>query len=355
MGFRSHTLHELAELLGGEVAGDGETVISGVAGIMDAQEGDLTFVANPKYVESLKTTRASAVIRKREVQSTLPSIILEDPYLGFTRAMTLIVGPSVPECEEGIHDTAIVDPSAEVGENVTVGAFCQVGRGAKIGANTKILFGTWIGDHVVVGRDVLVYPNVVIRERCEVGNRVILHPGVVVGSDGFGFARDGECHVKVPQIGKVVIEDDVEIGSNTTIDRATMGVTRVCQGTKVDNLVQIAHNCVVGKNSILAGQVGISGSTELGEGVVAGGQAGFVGHLEVGDHVVVGAKTGVVKSAPAGTTLLGFPGRDHGLAKKIYAYSARLPELYKRIRELEKKIDQLEKGILNGKTAKNDR
>ncbi len=355
METRSYTLTELAGHLHGEVAGDGTTVITGVAGIREAVEGDITFVGDRKYVEYLSSTRASAVIRDRSIESSLPSVIVDNAYLGFIKAINLLSPPEEPECGTGLHETAIVDPGADLGDNVSVGPFCRIGPGAKIGANTKVLFGTWIGRGASIGCDGLIYPNVVIRERCRIGDRVIIHPGVVIGSDGFGFAWDGEKHVKIPQVGIVVIEDDVEIGCNTTIDRATTGVTRIGRGTKIDNLVQIGHNCVIGRHSILAGQAGLSGSTELGDHVVAGGQTGFVGHVTVGAGVKVGAKTGVTKSIPPGTTVLGFPARELGLTKRIYACTTRLPEVFKRLRRLEESLTRLTKGEVDDEAAKNDR
>jgi UDP-3-O-[3-hydroxymyristoyl] glucosamine N-acyltransferase len=224
----------------------------------------------------------------------------------------------------------------------------------KLGAGTKILFGCYIGSGVTTGEDCLFYPNVTVRERCEIGARVIIHPGAVIGADGFGYIPDGDRHIKVPQVGRVVLEDDVEIGANTTVDRATTDVTRVCAGTKIDNLVQIAHNCIIGENSILAGQVGVSGSVKTGKNVVAAGQSGLVGHIEIGDRVIMGAQAGVTKSIPAGMTVSGYPAREHGLAKKIYAYTARLPELYDRVKELEQRLAELDE-TKDDEKSKNDR
>jgi UDP-3-O-[3-hydroxymyristoyl] glucosamine N-acyltransferase len=352
---RSYTLTELAGLLRGETTGDATTVIKGVAGIREAGEGDVTFLAGPKYTEYLSSTRASAVICGRGIESSLPSIVVDNPYLGFIKAINLLSPPAEPEWVEGIHDTAIVDPGAELGDNVAVGPFCRIGPGTTIGSNTRVLFGTWIGRDATIGRDGVIYPNVVIRERCEVGNRVVIHPGVVIGSDGFGFAWDGEKHVKIPQVGIVVIEDDVEIGCNTTIDRATTGVTRIGRGTKIDNLVQVGHNCLVGEHSILAGQAGLSGSIEMGNHVVVGGQTGVVGHIKIGDGVRIGARTGVTKSLPPGTTVLGFPARELGLAKRIYACMTRLPEAFKRLRQLEETVARIAGGEVDDETAENDR
>ena len=351
---QTFTLSDLAKLVGGELSGDGAVAITGVSGIREASAGDIAFVADPKYAEFLKSTAASAVIRSSEIECDLASIVVDNPYLAFVKVMNLFVQFADSSLPPGVHDSALVDPTAELGENISIGPFCMIGPGSRIGAGTKILFGCYVGNGVSIGADCLIYPNVTIREKCELGNRVILHPGAVIGGDGFGYVSDGERHVKVPQIGKVVLEDDVEVGVNTAIDRATTEVTRVCAGTKVDNLVQVAHNCVIGKNTILAGQVGVSGSTKLGENVIAGGQAGLVGHIEIGDRVIMGAQAGITKSIPADTTVSGYPAREHGLARKIYVYTARLPELFDRVKELELRLAGLNEKKDEEK-SKNDR
>ncbi len=351
---QTFTLLELAKLVRGELAGDGATTISGVSGIKEAGGGDIAFVADPKYAEYLKSTAASAVIRSSGVESNLPSIVVDNPYLAFVKVMNLFVQSADSAIEPGVHDSALVDPTAELGQNVSIGPFCMIGPGSRVGENTKILFGCYIGSGVSIGTDCLIYPNVTIREKCEMGNRVILHPGAVIGADGFGYIPDGERHVKVPQIGNVVLEDDVEIGANTAIDRATTEVTRIQAGTKIDNLVQVAHNCLIGKNGIVAGQAGISGSAKLGDNVIAGGQAGIVGHIEVGDRVIMGAQAGITKSIPADTTVSGYPAREHRLARKIYVYTARLPELYERVKELELRLAELSK-TKDEEKSKNDR
>jgi UDP-3-O-[3-hydroxymyristoyl] glucosamine N-acyltransferase len=223
-----------------------------------------------------------------------------------------------------------------------------------LGARTTILPLVCILDAATIGEDCLIYPHVTVRENYVVGNRVILHSGAVIGSDGFGYAKDGDVNRKIPQIGIVHIEDDVEIGANAAIDRATTDVTFIGRGVKIDNLVQIAHNVVVGENSILAAQVGVSGSTQLGRNVVLAGQAGLVGHIQIGDNVMVGAQGGVTKSIPANTKVSGYPAREHGLARKIYALIARLPELFKEVRGLSNRVDALEKGTEGDPPAKDD-
>jgi len=351
---RCFKLKELADIVGGEVEGDSEVEIRGVAGIREARRGDITFVANPKYEEFLPSTGASAVIASRDLASGKPVIRIDNPYFAYLKVLNLFAEDVRARYPRGIHESAVIDASAVIGENVMVGPFCQVGRRARIGNGTTILAGTFIGDDVEVGQDCLFYPNVTVREDTSIGNRVILQPGAVIGADGFGFAKEGSTHHKVPQIGRVVIEDDVEIGANSCVDRATTGETRVRKGSKIDNLVQIAHNVVVGEDSIIAAQAGISGSTELGRGVVLAGQAGLVGHITLGEGAVVGAQGGVTKSVPAGTTVSGYPAREHSQARRLWAHTAQLPALFKRVRELEAKIAELTKGAPIDPSAEDD-
>ncbi len=354
MTSRCFRLGELADIVGGELSGNSSTEINGVAGIKEAEVGDITFLANPKYEEYLDKTRASAVIGPKDIQCMKPLIRIENPYLAFLKVLTLFAEKISSKYPRGLHESAVIDSTAAVDENVAMGPYCQVGKNARIGRNSTILFGVFIGDNAEIGEDCLIYPSVTIRENSHLGNRVILHPGVVIGADGFGFAKDGCLNQKIPQIGRVIIEDDVEIGANSTIDRATTGITKICRGSKIDNLVQVAHNVTVGENSIIAAQAGISGSTELGTNVVLGGQAGLVGHIKIGDGAMIGAQAGVTKSIPPEIQVSGYPAREHGKSKKIYAYTSKLPDLVKRLRELEAKVAALEKGELLDKTAKND-
>ena len=354
MAPRSYKLSELAALIGATVDGDGDTVITGASGIREAREGDITFVASDAYDEHLATTRASAVVTTRDRDVSQPSIRVENPYLAFVKILRVLAADLAPGRAAGVHASAVVDDDAHIGAGAAVGPLCNVGPGARIGDNTTLLSGVYVGPGTTIGADCLIYPNVTIRENCELGDRVIVHPGAVIGSDGFGFAWDGAAHLKIPQIGTVVVEDDVEIGANTTIDRATTAVTRICRGTKIDNLVHVAHNCIVGKNTILAGQVGLSGSVELGEGVIMAGQVGCVGHIHIGDGVTAGAQAGITKSIPPGRTVSGYPAMEHGHARRVYAVQNQLPELYKRIRELEKKVALYEGGVDSGSPADDD-
>jgi UDP-3-O-[3-hydroxymyristoyl] glucosamine N-acyltransferase len=350
----SYTLAELARLVGGTVVGAPDVEITGVAGIKEAHEGEITFLANSKYESYLATTRASAIIADRENGSPKPIVRVSNPYLAFLKVMSLFSDGHPDKRQTGVHPTAIVAASARLAADASIGAYCYVGEGVAIGARTTILPLVCILDGARIGEDCLVYPHVTVRENCLLGNRVILHSGTVIGSDGFGYAKDGDVNRKIPQIGIVVIEDDVEIGANAAIDRATTDVTLIKRGVKIDNLVQIAHNVVVGEDSILAAQVGVSGSTQLGRNVVLAGQAGLVGHIHIGDNAMVGAQGGVTKSIPANTRVSGYPAREHGSARKIYALIARLPELFREFKQLAGRVDALEKGTKRGPSAKND-
>ncbi len=338
------TLRELANIVGGDLSGDGSVLVRGVAGIKEAREGDITFLANPRYSKFLETTEAAAVIAPPGTDSSHRPLILSDnPYLTFVKAVEFFV-PNKNNYPRTVHPAAVVAPTAEIGVGVHIGACTVIEEGARIGDGTVVLAGTYIGRDTELGKECLIYPNVTIREEIKIGNRVIVHSGAIIGSDGFGFAKDGEIYRKIPQIGSVLIEDDVEIGANVTIDRATTGTTVVGRGTKIDNLVQIAHNVVISENCILVAQVGIGGSTELGKGVSMAGQAGAVGHIKIGDGAVVAAQAGVTKSVPPQTMVSGYPAREHGQAKKIYASLQKLPELVKRIADLTERITKLEKG-----------
>jgi len=338
-------LKELARVVGGEVSGDGSAMISGVAGIKEARPGDITFLANPRYQKFMEATQASAVIVSTGTPvKGKPLILSENPYLSFVKAVEFFV-PSKNHYPRVVHPAAIVSDKATLGSDTAVGACAVIEEGASIGDGTVVLPGVFIGRDTRIGRDCLVYPNVTIREEVKIGDRVIIHGGAVIGSDGFGFAKDGEIHRKIPQIGSVVIEDDVEIGANVTIDRATTGTTFVGRGTKIDNLVQIAHNVVIHENCILVAQVGIGGTTEIGKGATLAGQAGAVGHIKIGDGAVVAAQAGVTKSVPANTMVSGYPAREHNQAKKIYASFQKLPDLLKRVAELGERLAKIEEKL----------
>lgn len=334
----TRTLAELAAELGGTVVGDGSTVIRGVAGIREAQPGDLTFIANARYDAYLSQTSASAVICSREPrEARVPLLQVDNPYLAFQKAVRLF-RPELYQPLPGVHPSAVVSPAATVGDNASIGAHCVVEAGARIGANSVLMPGCYVGVQASIGEGTLLYPRVTVREECVIGDRCILHPGVVIGADGFGFAFDDGRYHKVPQVGIVVVGNDVEIGANTTIDRGTLGPTRIGRGTKIDNLVMIAHNVQIGRHCIIVSQVGIAGSTRVGHGVTIAGQVGIADHLEIGDGVAIGAKSGVHTNLDAGKTYLGSPAWELPDAKRIFAYMGKLPDWAKRLRALEEAV-----------------
>jgi UDP-3-O-[3-hydroxymyristoyl] glucosamine N-acyltransferase len=336
------SLKDLADIVGGELVGDGSVRIKSVAGIKEAGEGEITFLADPRYEKFLKTTGASAIIvPPGTAVEDRPVIVSENPYLAFVRAVKHFV-PERDSQVTGIHSSAVVAPGATIGRDVCLGAHVVIEDGASVGDSSVILAGVYLGRRARVGSECLIYPNVTVREDTVIGDRVIVHAGAVLGSDGFGYARDGDVYLKIPQIGNVVIEDDVEVGANVTIDRAATGSTVIGRGTKIDNLVMIAHNVRVGENSIIVAQVGIGGSTEIGKGVNLAGQAGVAGHISIGDGAVIAAQAGVTKSVKPGTCVSGYPAREHGLARKIYASLHRLPELIKKVADLGERVRRLE-------------
>lgn len=334
----------LARECGGLLEGP-DVELTGMAGLKEAQPGQLSFLANPKYSEYLKTTKASCIIVPRGTMGTdgRTTIISDNPYLSFAKAVTFFYNQVKIKPGPGIHPSAVIDPAAKIAQNVTIGPYVVIEAGAKIGANTVIMPLCYVGQGTVIGDDCLIYPQVSIREDCRIGNRVIMHSGAVVGSDGFGYAKDGDKYFKIPQVGNVILEDDVEVGANTAIDRGALGPTIVKQGTKLDNLVQVAHNVHVGRDGAIAGQSGIAGSTFVGDRVVMAGQVGIIGHLKIGDDVTFGAQSGVTKSIPSKTVVSGYPARAHSEARRREASVAMLPEYIKKINALEKKIAELEK------------
>ncbi|UCD15034.1 MAG: UDP-3-O-(3-hydroxymyristoyl)glucosamine N-acyltransferase [Candidatus Omnitrophota bacterium] len=336
------TLGEIAKLVDGELIGDSEIIITGISGIKESKKGDITFLANPKYSLLMKTTAASAVITSKDINDfSKPLIRTNSPSLAFAKVVE-VVAPNNVTHPQGIHPTAIISPSAKIGANVAMGAYTIVEEGAQVADNTIIYGNCYIGCNAKIGKNCLIYPNVTIREKVEIRDRVIIHSGTVIGSDGFGFAMIRGVQEKIPQIGTVVIHDDVEIGANVTIDRARFDKTIIGSGTKIDNLVQIAHNVVIGENCIIVAQAGISGSTTLGKGVILAGQAGLVGHIRVGDGAIAAAQAGVTKSIPPYTKVSGYPAKPHDIAKRVNACVQKLPHWYKKINELEKKVAELE-------------
>lgn len=338
----SFRLSDLTEYLGGELVGD-DVEITGISGIEDAEQGDITFLHSKKYLKFLKTTNASAIITSPEFElEGFRCILVDNPYLAFAKLLNKFAPPYLVE-PTGISERAEISETADIGEEVTLKPFAVVEDGSEIGDNSIICEGVYVGENVIIGENSIVFPNVTIYRETVIGNSVTIHSGTVIGSDGFGYARDGNIHRKIPQIGKVVIENEVEIGSNVSIDRGTIGVTTIKKGTKIDNLVQIAHNVRIGENSIIVAQVGISGSTFIGDDVVIAGQVGIVGHIEIGDGVKIGAKSGISKDIPSGEHYFGSPARPHMEMKRIEAFLSRYQSILDRLKRIERELEIEEK------------
>ena len=336
------TLEELARRLDCRLEGDGTTVVTRVAGIDDAGPGDLTFLTNPKYANRLATTRASAVIvDEKTVGAPCPVLRHKHPYLVFARAVGVLTPPTRPQ--PGISSLSAIDPTADIGADVSIGPFVAIGAGARIGARAIVESHVSIAAGVVIGADCHLHPQVVLREGVTLGQRVILQSGVVIGGDGFGFAqRPDGTHEKIPQVGHVAIEDDVEIGANAAVDRPAVGETRIGAGTKIDNLVQVAHGVRIGQHVLLAAQVGIAGSTVLEDRVMMAGQSGATGHVRLGAGAIVGAKSAVTKDVGPGEHVAGVPAGDVAAWRESAVLVRRLPELREALARLEARLAALE-------------
>jgi UDP-3-O-[3-hydroxymyristoyl] glucosamine N-acyltransferase len=337
------TAKEIAAITGGTLIGDPETQVTGVAGIKESVPGDVTFLGSPKYLSALKTTRASVVLMDRKLAADFTGAIIQvdNPVQAFTQIVMRVMPPPV-EFLPGIHPSAVISPNAQLGKDVSVQPGAVIEAGALIGDRTLIGANTYIGHGCQIGADCLLYANVTLREYTVLGQRVILHSGVVLGADGFGFEKVNGKHQKIPQVGIVEIGDDVEIGANSAIDRARFGKTRIGRGTKIDNLVQIGHNCVIGEDCIICGLVGLAGSTIIGNHVTVAGQVGMAGHLTIGDNSIIMAQAGVTKDVPPGSFMLGAPAVPHREFKRINAVTQHLPELAARVQELEKQLAELQ-------------
>jgi UDP-3-O-[3-hydroxymyristoyl] glucosamine N-acyltransferase len=340
------TLSELADHVHGKVVGDGQVIIDKVAPIDEAGPGAITFLANPRYQQFLATCEASAIIVGPGVAQNTPAppgkgyLETSNPYLAFARILQLFHPP--PSLNQRVSALAYIDASAALGEGVTVFPHVFIGDQARVGNRTALHPGVFLAAGSEVGEDCVLHANVVVREGCRVGNRVILHAGVVVGSDGFGYAREGNVRVKIPQVGIVKIEDDVEIGANTTIDRATLGQTVIGRGTKIDNLVQIAHNVTIGEDSVIAAQAGIAGSTRIGDNVTLAGQVGVVNHIQIGNGATIGPQSGVAQSVAPGAVLSGgVAAAPHHEWLKVMVLLPQLPKLWMLVRALKKQVSGL--------------
>lgn len=331
------TLEEIAKLVGAEIQDAVKsTPITGIASVSEAETGHLTFFGNQKYLPQLKSSRASAALVPLDFQEEIAAIPVKvaNPSLAFSQVVAQFA-PKPVVFEPGIHPTAVVANDAELGEGVSIQPCAVIEPGVKIGRNCVIGAHAYLGHGCVLGDDCRIHPNVTLREGSILGKRVTIHSGTVIGGDGFGYELSQGRYVKIPQVGHVQIDNDVEIGSNVSIDRARFGRTWIQEGTKIDNLVQIGHNVVIGKHSILVSQVGISGSTRLGNYVTLAGQVGVVGHIEIGDKAIVGAQGGVSKSVAPGAKLWGTPAMDMSLFLKIQARLRKLEELFQRVKKLE--------------------
>lgn len=335
------TVSAIAQRLGAHLEGPGDAVVRGVADVRDATSCDISFVAHPKYVPFAADSQAAALIVPLDlpVEASTALLRVDDPDEAFTRVTDWLVPPT-PELAPGVHASAVVDPEARLGQGVRIGARAVVERGAVIGANTHLYPGVYVGPEAEIGEDCRLYPGVVVRHRVRIGRRVRIHDNSVVGSDGFGYAVDDQgVRTKVEQRGTVVIEDDAEIGALVAIDRARFGATRVGVGVKVDNLVQIAHNCVVGDHTVLVSQVGISGSCRIGAHAILAGQVGMAGHLTIGDRAVCMAKAGISKDVGEGEVVFGYPAMPLRQMTRILSAQKHLPALRKRVADLERQLD----------------
>lgn len=349
---RHATVADIAALLNAEIVGNAQTLVTGVAGLDNldiAVPGAILFVENEKRLAEAQSSDAAALIvpsavaakvRRALRQGGKPALLTGNPRLAFAKVMEYFQPLVTPE--EGIHPTAIIEPDAHIGEGVTIREFCYIGHHVHIGNGTVVYPHCVIGDGGQIGDDCILYPNVVINHHVHIGQRVRIHSGSVLGGDGFGYVMDDGKHYKVPQVGTVIIEDDVEIGANVCIDRATIGATRVGSGTKIDNLVQIAHNVQVGKNCILCGQVGLSGSVVVEDNVVMAGQIGVANHIKIGKNAVLGAKSGVMANVDGGAFMLGSPAVPQRDFMKREAVARKLPEAMRTLRALEKQVQQMQ-------------
>ncbi len=337
------TVSEIAQAVRGSLEGSENVRIDGAAGLEEATERHISFFSNPKYIDQLTRTKAGAVLLPVETNGLkLPSgsalIRVPNPPLAYAQVLGLFERQKQKHPAPGIHPSAVVSPQAKVAATAAIGPLTVVEDSAEIGENAIIYSGCYIGARCSVGEKSLIYPNVVLREETQIGARVIIQPGAVLGSDGYGFSTQGGKHHKIPQIGRVVVENDVEIGANVTVDRATTGETRIGEGTKIDNLVHIAHNVHIGKNCLIVAQVGISGSTRIGNQVTLAGQVGIVGHITIGDGATIAAQSGVMNNVAPGEALWGTPVRPIRDMKKLLILFGKLPEMYETLKELKKKF-----------------
>lgn len=338
------TAKQIAEMIGGRVEGNADATVNTFAKIEEGKEGAISFLSNPKYTHYLYDTLSSIVLVNDDLELEHPvsATLIRVPNAYEAVARLLQLYEQMKPRKTGIDALASVSPKATIGKDVYIGAFAVIGDGASIGDGTQIYPHTVVGDGVSIGQRCLLYPNVTIYQGCRLGNNVTIHAGSVIGADGFGFAPNTEGYDKIPQIGIVVIEDDVEIGANTCVDRSTMGQTVIHRGVKLDNLIQVAHNCEVGENTVMSAQVGLAGSTKVGAWCMVGGQAGFAGHIKVADRTFIGAQCGVISNTKGqGQQLIGSPAMDPKTFFKSSAVMKHLPEMYRELNDLKKQVEEL--------------
>jgi UDP-3-O-[3-hydroxymyristoyl] glucosamine N-acyltransferase len=334
------SLSEIAGAVGGRLIGDGDVMIAGVSNLEEARAGDLAYVDGDRFVEAALASQASAFVVGRPVpEVSRPQLVVADVRYAFVGVVERFFAPR--PAPRGIATPVVRGADVEIGPDVSIGPFVTLGDRVRIGARVRLYPGVFVGDDVEIGDDSVLYPNVTVREGSVIGRRVVIHSGAAIGSDGFGYIEHEGRHHKIPQLGRVVIEDDVELGANVTVDRATFGRTLIGRGTKVDNLVQIGHNVTIGHDSILVAQVGVAGSTRLGSHVVVGGQAGLADHLDIGDGAMIAARSGVMRDVPAGQTVSGTPALAHDVSLRMHGLMLRLPELRRQLRELVEQVRAL--------------
>jgi UDP-3-O-[3-hydroxymyristoyl] glucosamine N-acyltransferase len=344
-------LGEIGQAMGGQVIGQADTVLSGVSSLEEARPGQLAFVDGDRFIASAVASKAAAFVVGRSIaELARPQLVVSHPKYTFARIVQRFF--TTPYRARGVAEPVVRGLDVVIGPDVSIWPFVTLGDRVRIGARVTLYPGVFVGDDSVIGDDSVLYPNVTVREGCRLGTRVIIHSGSVIGSDGFGYAQHQGRHHKIPQLGTVTIEDDVELGANVTVDRATFGQTIIKRGTKVDNLVQIAHNVSIGEDSIIVAQVGIAGSTSVGHHVMIGGQAGLTDHIQVGDGVMIAARTGVNRSLASGQIVSGTPAMPHEEAIKVHAVIPRLPDLRRRVRELEQRLRLLEEKTRSPKRIK---
>ena len=331
-------------MVGGEVIGDDQSMITGINSLYEGSKGDISFFADPRYKDAVKRTKASALLVSKAIDFFQGSqVVVPNPALAYAKVAGLFVPPISKF--SGLHPSVFLHENSKIGENVSIYPSVYISEGVTIGNDVTLFPGVFVGDRVKIGDNTILYPNVTIMHDCVIGNEVIIHAGSVIGSDGFGFVRDGSINIKVPQLGIVQIDDQVEIGANNTIDRAAMGKTWIKRGVKTDNLVQVAHNVVIGEDTVIVAQTALGGSVQIGKGVIIGGQVAISDHVKVADGVMIGSQSGVPKSLSKGQIVSGTPAMPHRLWLKTRGLITRLPQVSERLRNIEKKIERLEKKL----------